>query len=327
MTTFNRRQFAALSAAALTPGISTAQPKRSELGKILVAFPPGGTTDQIARLLAEQLRGDVATNIIVDNRPGAAGRIAVQALKAAPSDGSTFLVQALAIQSLYPHTFKQLGYMPFADVACVSTTALLEFCIALGPSVPASIKTLKEYAAWVREDPGPRGSYATPGAGNPLHFMPLVFGRIEKIDLNPVHYRGTTAAIPDLIGGTIPASCTPVNDALPYAKDGKIRILATSGPQRNDLTPNAPTFTELGYPQMTYRDFYSVYVPGKTPLAMQEHLSASIRKALSAPAVVQGFATLYLQPAGSTPAEALKMARADYERWGRVVKDLGYQPE
>lgn len=327
MVSLNRRDFAALSLAAIAPALALVQSKKPELAKILVAFPPGGTTDQIARLLAEQLRGDIAETVIVDNRPGAAGRIAVQALKQAPADGATFLIQSLAIQSLYPHTYKQLGYEPFADVACVSTVSQLEFCLAVGPSVPENVKTLKDYAAWVRQQPGARGNYATPGAGNPLHFMPLEFGRIEKLDLNPVHYRGTSAAMPDLIGGQIPASCAPLNDALAFAKDGKVRVLATSGPQRNRYTQQIPTFGEQGYPQLTYIDSYSVYVHGKTPVDMQERFSASVRKALSAPAVAAGFERLYLSPVASTPAEALKMARADYDVWGRVVKEIGYQPE
>lgn len=327
MITLSRRDFSVLSVASLAPAFVLGQTKKPEVAKILVAFPPGGTTDQIARLLAEQLRGDIAEAVIVENRPGAAGRIAVQALKQAPADGATLLIQALAIQSLYPHTYKQLGYEPFADVTCVSTAAQLEFCLAVGPAVPESVKTLKDYAAWVRQQPGTRGNYATPGAGNPLHFMPLEFGRIEKLDLNPVHYRGTSAAMPDLIGGQIPASCAPLNDALAFAKDGKVRVLATSGPQRNRFTPQVPTFGEQGYPQLTYNDYYSIYVHGKTPADMLERLSASVRKALSSPAVATGFERLFLSPTSSTPAEALKMARADHEVWARVVKELGYQPE
>lgn len=327
MHVLNRRRFAALTAGALAPVLGHAQNKKPDVAKILVAFPAGGTTDQIARLLAEQLRGDIADTVIVENRPGAAGRIAVQALKQAPADGATLLVQALAIQSLYPHTYKQLGYEPFADLACVSTATPLEFCLAVGPSVPASVTSLKDYAAWVRQEPASRGNYATPGPGNPLHFMPLFYARTEKLDLNPVHYRGTTAAMPDLIGGQIPAACTPVNDALSFAKDSRVRMLASSGPKRNKFTPHVPTFAELGYPQLTYRDFYSVYVHAKTPPALQERYSAAVRRALAVPAVVQGFSALYLDPVGSTPAEALQMARADHDTWSRLVKELGYQPE
>lgn len=322
----NRRQFTALTTAALTPGLTLSQTKRPELAKILVAFPAGGTTDQIARLLAEQLRGDLAETVIVENRPGAAGRIAIQGIKQANPDESTLLIHGLAIQSLYPHTVKQLGYDAFTDLAAVSTVCPLEFCLAVGPGVPESIRSLKDYANWVRQDPS-RGSYATPGAGNALHFMPLIFGRIEKIELNPVHYRGTSAAMPDLIGGQIPATCTPLNDALLLGQSGKVRILATSGPKRNKFTPQVPTFTEEGYPRITYQDFFAIFLNGKTPATTQERVSAAVRKALATPQVQAGIAKLFLEPASSTPADALRIARTEHDLSGRLVKEIGYQPE
>ena len=327
MHAITRRRLTILTAAAsLAPLSAFGQAKKPDLARILVAFPAGGTTDQIARLLAEQMKGDLATTILVENRPGAAGRLAIQALRQAPADGATLLIQGLGIQSLYPHTIKQLGYDPFGDLVPLSIVSPLEFCLAVGPSVPQTVRTLKDYVAWVRQDPA-RGSYATPGAGNPLHFMPLLLARTEKLDLNPVHYRGTTAAMPDLVGGHIPAVCAPLNDALMFGQGDKVRMLATSGAKRNKFSPQVPTFEEAGYPQLVYRDHYTVFVNGTTPAAIQDRLGASVRAALETPRLLSGLTSLFLEATPSTSAEALRIAHADYETWGRIVKEVGYQPE
>lgn len=324
--TLNRRQFSALSVSALGSGMLRAQGKRPELIKILVPFSAGGTLDQIARLLAEQMRGDLADTIVVDNKSGAAGRIAIQNLRQAPADGLTLMVHAIGIQSLYPHTFLQLGYDPVADLAPVSLTNRLEFGFAVGPAVPAEVKDLKGYVTWVRRDPR-NASFATPGSGTPLHFLPLLLGRDIKVEMNAVHYRGTAAAFPDLLGGAVPALSAPVHDLLQQTSGGKIRILATSGTKRHKLTPEVGTYAEQGFPQLTSGDSYAIFVHGKTPVAMQEHISAAVRKALMAPAVVSAFSKVYIEPTGSTPAEAIQIARADGAQWASVVKTVGYVPE
>lgn len=326
MSLINRRQFSALCGAAVTANGVFAQARRPEVVKILVPFAAGGGMDQIARLLAEQLRGEIADNVVVDNKAGAAGRIAIEALRQAPGDGSILLIHAIGIQTLYPYTFKNLGYEPFADVVALSTTNPLEFCFTVGPAVPASVTNLKTYVEWVKGDPK-RAAFATPGPGTPLHFLPLLLGRNEKIDMNPVHYRGTAAAFPDLLGGQVPALSAPLHDVVQQLPTGKLRILATSGATRSKLTPNVQTYAEQGYPQLTSGDRYAIFGNGKMPVALQEQYSAAIRKALASPTVAKAFALAYIEPMASTPAEALVTARAENERWAKVVKDVGYQPE
>lgn len=322
----NRRQFSVLSASALGSGLLRAQGKRPELIKILVPFSAGGTFDQIARLLAEHMRGDLADAIVVDNKSGAAGRIAIDTLRQAPADGLTLMVHASGIQSLYPYTFKQLGYDPFVDIAPVSLTNRLEFGFAVGPAVPVEVKNLKDYVTWVRRD-SRNASFATPGSGTPLHFLPLLLGRDIQVEMNPVHYRGTAAALPDLLGGTVPALSAPLHDLVQQITGGKIRILASSGAQRNKLTPQVGTYAEQGFAQLTSGDNYAVFVNGRTPAALQEHISAAVRKALTVPALVSAFAKAYIEPVGSTPAEAVRMARADNAHWATAIKTIGYVPE
>ncbi len=323
----NRRRFASLCAGTLA-GLSTANyaQTRPELAKIFVPFPAGGTTDVMARLLAEQLRGEIADTVVVENKTGAAGRIAIQALRSAPADGLTLMLHASGIQSLYPHVLKQPGYDPFVDVAPVSTLTRIEACYVVGSAVPASVKTLQDYLAWARTDKR-NATVASPGPGTPHHMLAVVLGQQAKVDLALAHYRGSTAAFPDIMGGQVAAGCTPLNDALMQMASGKIRILATSGDKRSGQTPDVPTFIEQGFPQLVTSDYFTVFVHGKTPLAMQERLSGVIRKAITAPAVVAGFKRLFIEPVGSTPQEAVRIAQAAYEVNGRMVKAVGYEPE
>jgi len=238
----------------------------------------------------------------------------------------SYMVHASGIQSLYPYTFKQLGYDPFVDVAPVSLTNRLEFGFAVGPAVTAEVKNLQDYVAWVRLD-ARNASFATPGSGTPLHFLPPMLGRDIQVDMNPVHYRGTAAALPDLLGGTVPALSAPVHDLVQQAAGGKIRILASSGAQRNKLTPQVGTYAEQGFEKLTSGDNYAVFVNGKTRPALQEHISAAVRKALTAPALVSAFAKAYIEPVGSTQAEAVRLAHADNAHWATAIKTIGYVPE
>lgn len=328
MSTLNRRQFAGLAAGGLALPLARGvfAQARPEVARILVPFPPGGTTDGVARLLGEQLRGDIAKAVVVDNRTGAAGRIAVHALKQAPADGLSLLVHAGAIQSLYPHVLKQLGYEPWTDVAPVSTLCRVESCLAVGPAVPASVRTLKDWLAWAGADKK-SGAFATGGAGTPGHLLLVVLGQQARVELTPVHYRSGSIAFPDVYGGQIPAIAATLNDAVGQLPTGKIRILGTSGDQRSALAPDVPTFAEQGFPQLVNVDYFTVFMHGATPAAVQERISASVRKALASPALVEGFKKLYIEPAGSTPQEAVRWARASSEFNSRMVKAVGYIPD
>lgn len=322
----DRRRFGALSVALAACGPAIGQtPARREIVKLLVPFPPGGTTDFVARVLADQLRGDMANALIVENKPGAAGRLAIAALKQAPADGTTLMVHGMGIQSLYPHTLKQPGYEPFADVTPISTTNRVETVFAVGPAVPDPVRTIKEYLAWVRGD-AKRGMFADGGSGTPGHFLGVTLGEKAQVELTPVHYRSSTVAFPDVIGGVVPAVATHLNDAVAH-RGGKLRILATTGEKPSPFAPDVPTFAEQGFPEFLNSDFFAVFVHGNTPVALQESLSNAIRRALAAPEVVASLREAFIEPFGMTPAEVQRVARADYERFGRIVKALRFQPE
>lgn len=297
-----------------------------DVARILVPFPAGGGLDVIARHLADQLRGSLAKSVVVENRTGAAGRIAIDGLRQIPADGLTLMIHVEAIQSLYPYTFRQLSYDPFSDVAPISHVYRMETGFAVGPAAPNSVKTLKDYLAWARSDPR-NASYATPGQGTGPHLLPLQLSRDAKIEMNPVHYRGSAAIWPDLLGGNIPAASLPVNELMPQLAGGKVRMLATSGGQRNKLTPEAGTYAAQGFPQLTGDEWVAVYVHGKTLPAVKERLSVTVRNALSQTALGPAFAKLYVEPSGSTPNETLESARAANARWAAILKSINYQPE
>lgn len=328
MTHFDRRQFAAAAAGALAWGIVPAAraQARPALAKIIVPFSAGTGVDNAARLIAGELRGQLADAVVVETRTGAGGRIAVQALKQSPADGSTLLIGPDGIQSLYPHVVKQLGYDAWNDLAPVSTLYPSETCLFVGPGVPATVKSLRDYLAWAKADPR-NATFATGGAGTPVHVLVSALGRSAGVELVPVHYRGAPLAFPDLMGGQVPAMGTPLSMAATQLGTGKIRILATSGEKRSALFPDIPTFAELGFPQLVNAGTFCAYVPGKTPAAMQERLSVMLRTALASPDVVAFFKKNYLEPAGSTPQEALRLVKRDYENNARLVKLIGYEPE
>lgn len=319
-----RRQTLAIPAAMLASRLVHAQ--TPTLAKILVPYAAGGPFDFVGRQLAEQLRGSLAETVIVDNKPGAAGRLAIGVLMQAPPDGTTLMINAGGIQSLFPYVFKDLKYDPFQDVAPVSLTHKIDFGFAVGPAVPAAVKTLKDYVAWAKTDPV-RASFGTPGAGTPLHFLPMLAGRAAGVEMVPIHYRGAATMWPDLFGGVLPALSLPLPSLLQQVATGKVRIIATSGATRNKHSPEVQTYAEQGFPQLTSSDWLAVYVSGRTPRDVQERLSTLVRNALAQPALVESFAKAYMEPFPSTPAQAVELARADNAHWAKAIKALGYTPE
>ena len=229
-----RRHFVLSTAAgiaALAQPLARAQglPERAT---ILAGFAAGGTVDVTARRVADKLRDVLARSVVVDNRTGAGGQIALSALKTASADGLTLLVTPMSMLGIYPHTYKRLPYDPVADFQPVSQAVRFDFGFAVGPMVPASVKTLQDFIAWCKANPKD-ANFGSPAAGSVPHFVAELFGRAAGIDLKHVPYRGTQPAITDLIGGTVAAVSGPVGEFLQHLPGGKVRLLATSGAARS----------------------------------------------------------------------------------------------
>ena len=292
--------------------------------RIVVGFPPGGPTDLVARLIADKIRGGYAATVIVDNKPGAGGRIAVEHVKSSVSDGSVMLITPASMMVLYPYVYKKLAYDALRDFTPVTTVCSFPFALSVGPAVPGSVNTVADFVQWCRANPK-QASYGSV-VGSMLHFTGVMLGRAAGIELTSVPYKGTAPAIQDLLGGQIPATITPLAVALPHAKSGKLRVLATTGAERSPALPAAPTLKEAGY-DLEAQEWTGIFVPAKTPPETVAQLNASIRDALKSNEVVEGLAKIGYAPVGESPAGFARIVKAEYDRWGPIVKASGFSPE
>jgi tripartite-type tricarboxylate transporter receptor subunit TctC len=326
----NRREFVkALSGAAALGALYPlgAFAQAVQQAKIYYGFPAGSAGDSVARRVAEKL-GDTPyskINAVVENKPGAGGRIALDTLKTSPADGSVLCLAQASALSTYPHIYTKLSY-GLADFAPISIGAVMTHGLAVGPMVPASVKTLKDYVAWAKANPG-QASYGSPGAGSTPHFLGALLGLNSGTDLRHVPYRGSLPAINDVVGGQIASSMTPVGDCLPFAKAGKLRVLASSGAQRPAYLPDVPTFTEQGFPEIVADEWFGFFAPAKTPANVIALASTAIQAALKDKTVAEGLLLVGLVAHGSSPEDMKKSLQAEYERWGPLVKKIGFTAE
>ena len=295
--------------------------------KIMYGFPAGSAGDSVARRVAEKIGGTPYSKNpgFVENKPGAGGRIAVETLKNSPADGSVLALAPVSALSVYPYIYPKLSYKP-EDVTQVSIGAIMFHGLAVGPSVPAEVKTLKDFLAWAKANPA-QASYGSPGAGSMPHLLGALLGLRAGVELKHVPYRGTVPSITDLVGGQIAAAMNPSGDYLQYMKAGRVRVLATSGRKRSPYLPDVPTFTELGYPDVTSEEWFGFYAPAKTPPATIAAANAAITAALKDKSVIDALALVGLVANGSTPQEMAADQKAEYERWGPLVKQIGFTAE
>ena len=302
---------------------ASAQGSSMDLARIITGFAAGGTSDAVCRRLAVRLTGDYAKSVVVENRTGAGGQIAIQALKGLAADGSWILQTPMSMLGIYPHIYKQLRYDGLKDVTPVSLACTFDFGFAVGPSVPDSVKTVPQFLAWAKQDQA-RAAFGSPAAGSVPHFIGVLLGRSANVDMRHIAYRGTQPAILDMIGGQIPAVSGPVGDFLPHLATGKCRILATSGSTRTKFTPTVATLKEQGLKDMVFSEWFGIFLPPGAEAAVVTRLHAALKPALASQDVVSGLAGFGLEAASSTPAELASRLREDHERWGRVVRTIGF---
>jgi tripartite-type tricarboxylate transporter receptor subunit TctC len=298
-----------------------AQDRMDKPVRIIVGFAPGGTADLIARVVADKLKDTVGQPVIVDNRPGAAGRIAADLVKGAAPDGSTIMVMPIGPMAVVPHTLKQIPYDPVKDFTAIGLGATFQFALAAGPGSGA--KTWGEFVAWAKANPN-KASYATSAAGSLPHFVGVLLSRDIGIEMVHVAYKGSGAYMNDLMGGQVPSAIDTVADLSEQHRAGKIRILATTGTARAPATPDVPTFSELGLKNMVASGWFGFFAPPNTPKAVIDTLNRGINKALASPDVVERLTKLGMDPATSTPDEFAKIVASDYAKWGPIVKASGF---
>ncbi len=322
----NRRQFAARLGAwgawgvlSGLPSIASAQP--TELARMLVGFPPGGSTDNVARRLAEKLRGQYAANVIVENRPGAAIQIAVSALKQSPSDGTVMLLTPPVPFSVYPFTYRKLPY-DVADVVPVAMVCAFPFAFAVGPMVPESVRTLADFIAWAKANPD-KAHFGSPALGSTPHLVGSLLGKLAGVELTHVAYRGDGPGLQDVMGGQIAAYSTVLGSYLPYLKSGRLRFLAVSGTERSTFAPDLPTYREQGF-DLPMTEWFALFVPAKTPAAVVQRLADAAQAAVAQPDYVRGLAEFGMTARYMGPKDLAAQLQAETEMWRTNIKKIGF---
>ena len=326
-----RRQFLQAGLAATVLGSSAFQRAWAQSGlpieqvKIFYGFPAGSSGDIVSRRVGEKMAGSAYTRnvAVVDNRPGAGGRIAMDLLKPAPADGTHLALTPFSMLAVFPHVYRNLSYDPFKDFLPVSMTSIINHGLAVGPLVPESVKTVKQFLDWAKANPT-LANYGSPGAGSTPHFLGALLGINAGVNLNHVPYRGSVPGVTDVVGGQIAAMVTPHGDFLANHRAGKMRILATSGAKRSPFVPEVPTFAEQGFPELTVDEWFSIFAPARTPAPVIAAANAAINAAVRDKSVIDSLAVVGLVARGSTPEELAQSLREQYDRWGPLVKRIGF---
>ena len=312
------RTWAATLLLALASAATLAQDKPPL--RILVGFPPGGSADVLARLVADSLKNDFSP-IVVDNKPGAGGRIALNMVKAAKPDGQTVIVLPSGPMVLFPHVYKKLDYDPVRDFTPVSQIARFQFGVVT--SAASGVKTLGEMVAKAKAQPG-ASSYGTPGTGTLPHFMGVLMEQSAGIVLNHVPFQGGAPANNALLGGHIDYKFDVVSETAELHRNGKVRIIAVTGAQRDPQVPEVPTLKEAGV-NMEATAWFAMYGPAGLNAAALARLEKAMVKALREPAMKERLVKLGYEPIGSGSAELAAAQKADLARWEKPIKATGVQ--
>lgn len=312
--------------AAMLPGLrgdARAQAVKKS-ARLLVGFPAGGSSDTVARLLVDRMTG-YAPSIVVDNRPGAGGRLALEAVKASEPDGATLALTPGDQLTLFPHVYKSLAYDAMRDFVPVTTVCSFPFVLTIGPMVPPQVRSVHDFIAWCRDNPR-SATYGSPGAGTRPHFLGVALSQSAEFEFVHLPYKGFAPLTQDLLGGQIPAAFTVLSNALPLVEAGQLRALATTSPRRTPLTANVPTFAEVGFPVLKAIEWFGILVAARTPAPIVAALRDAIGRAVQSDPVKAGFAKLAFEPALATADQFADLIRADTERWGPIVRASGFKP-
>lgn len=318
-----RRTLLAAGLALAAAGPALAQPSGTPI-RILVGFPAGGGTDAIARLLAEKLKDELGVPVVVDNKGGAGGQIAAQALKAAAPDGHTYFLSHDHSISILPLTIKNPGFDPATDFVPVAGFASFANALAMSGGTPA--RSLPEYAKWVKAHGG-KDTIGVPAPGSIPEFLVELIGAKYKIDVQSAPYRGSAPMIADMLGNQIKAGVGSIPDLIEQHRAGKVRVVAVIGAKRQPLLPDVPTFRELGFKNLDDLPYYGLFAPAGTPATALEQMNQALAKVLALPEVKEKLVAMGLtvdyQPQAKFAAQVTKYTRT----WARIIKASGFQPK
>jgi tripartite-type tricarboxylate transporter receptor subunit TctC len=289
--------------------------------RIIYPFPPGSAGDTLSRVVAAHLQKVLGRSVIVENRAGAGGITGIRSVVASDKDGSILLVAPSATVTMIPIFNPETGYDARKDLMAISHLVSQDLALGVGPALPAA--SLKEMIEIVRKDPA-KGSYGTPGAGSSLHLIGVKIGQIAGIKMVPVHYRGASLALNDVVAGQLPMMLSPMPDQIEQHRAGKVRILATAGPKRTSLLDGVPTLQENGI-DINAMGWFAAFAPAGVPSDLINRYSRLFAEAVQQPENVAILSKLGFIPVGTSSDVLTAMVNRDLAFWAPIFKDAGFK--
>jgi len=300
-------------------GAAHAQAYPSKPIRLVVPLAPGGTTDILARLMAQRLAESLGQPVVVDNRPGAGGNIGNEVVARSLPDGYTLLMTAPPLV-INPGLYKKIGYHPLNDYTPIMMVASVPVVLAVNPAVPA--KNVKELIALAKANPG-RLNYASSGIGGTNHLGGAMFATMAGVDIVHIAYKGSGPALTDLLAGQVQMQLSGLPPLLPFIKSGKLRALGIAGAKRTASLPEVPTIAEAGVPGYEATSWQGLSAPAKLSAPILSLLHGRLVKIMALPDVQTRIVELGAEPVGDTPAEFARFIRSEYEKWGPIIKQTG----
>ena len=306
-------------AAALTAApAALAQTYPTKTVRMIVAFPPGGTTDILARATAQKLTEAFGQQVVIDNRPGAGGNIGTELVARSPADGYTLLASPGSTLTSNPAVYAKVPFDTVRDFAPVTIIAEVPNVLIVHPSLP--VKTVKELIALAKTRPG-QLAYASTGAGQSTHLSAELFKQMARVDMIHVPYKGSAPALTDMVAGQVTVMFDNMPSCLPFVKAGRLKAIAVTSTKRSPTTPELPTVAEAALPGFDVTVWFSVLAPANTPRDIVARLNGEIVKALKAPDMRERLSQQGAEPVGNTPEEFAGVIKRDLAKWSKLVKD------
>ncbi len=319
-STFRRGLIAAAAACALLPGLAAAQAFPSKPITIIVPFAAGGTTDILARIIAQGMGAELGQSVVVDNRAGAGGNIGGQVAARAPADGYTLFMGTVGTHAINAALYKKMPFDPIKDFAPLTRVANVPNLLVANPAQP--FKTVQELIAYAKANPG-KINFGSSGSGSSIHLSGELFKSMAKVDMQHVPYKGSAPAVTDLLGNQIAIMFDNMPSAIQHVRSGKLRAIAVTTAKRSPELPDVPTIAESGVPGYEATSWFGMFAPAATPAPVVAQLNATIVKVLAQPDIRKKLAEQGAEAAGETPAQFADFIQKESVKWGRVVKESG----
>ena len=292
--------------------------------RLVVPFPPGGSTDIVARIVAQKLSDRLGQQVVVENRGGAGGTIGAEAVAKAPPDGYTLVVGTTSTHAVAPSVYGKIGYDPVKDFAPISLIAVTPYLLVVNPSV--NVKSLQEFVGYVKARPG-KLNYASAGTGSTTHLAMEMLKSAAGLYIVHIPYNGNGPAGTAVIAGQVEILFGSLPAVLPHAKSGRVRPLAVGTPKRSPSLPDVPTVAESGFPGFDASLWLAIMAPAGTPAPIVDRLQKEIHAVIASRDTADALNKSGAEPITSTPAELAAMVKDGVEKYGKVVKQAGVKPE